>query len=269
MSTAPLTRAVPARLVRSLHGAAAFVDRVGIALLFPKDDLVLPSLWEAVAGTGRVEWATRDDEERFIEFSPNFDKVWRWKDELPEKKLACVGKHVRGRSALISLDALPALYALTGRKGRAADFRDQDDLSPLERDVAEFVYQEGPVSTAEVRRTFSGGGKRSATVTDALEKLLILTKAGHVEQDQGWAAAMVDILPRRYKEHLRRIPSADGARAELAACVLAGARELSVADLTAAMGWRKADAMAALDGLVGNRSATVGMEDGITIYRPR
>jgi Winged helix DNA-binding domain len=257
------------RLVRSLRGAAAFVDRVGIALLFPKDDLILPSLWEAVAGSERVEWATRDDEERFVEFSPNFDRVWRWKDELPEKRLACVGKHLRGRSVLISLKALPALYALTGRTGKPTDFRKQDDLSPMERDVAEFVYREGPVSAAVVRRAFSGGPKRPSSVIDALEKLLILTRAGNEEQEQGWAAAMLDVLPRRYREHLRRLPKPDDARVHLAGCVLGGAGELSVADLTGAMGWRKAEATATLDSLVGKGSATVTPDDGIAIYRPR
>ena len=52
------------RPVRSLAAAAAFVDRVGIALVFPKNDIVLPSLYGAVAGTERlvVRWApdTRD-----------------------------------------------------------------------------------------------------------------------------------------------------------------------------------------------------------------
>jgi len=31
--------------VASIRGAVAWLDRVGLALLFPKDDLVLPSLW--------------------------------------------------------------------------------------------------------------------------------------------------------------------------------------------------------------------------------
>src|SRR5581483_7024722 len=39
--------------VRTLEQAAAWVDDVGIALLFPNGDYVLPSLWEAVVRTLR------------------------------------------------------------------------------------------------------------------------------------------------------------------------------------------------------------------------
>ena len=67
---------------------------------------MLPSLWEAVAGTPEITWSQRDDEGRFLEFSPEFGRVWRWKDELPERRLVCVGKHVGGRSALVSLELL-------------------------------------------------------------------------------------------------------------------------------------------------------------------
>jgi hypothetical protein len=33
-------------VVRTLSQAARWVDKVGLALLFPKADVVLPSLWE-------------------------------------------------------------------------------------------------------------------------------------------------------------------------------------------------------------------------------
>ena len=34
-------------MIDTLEAAAAWVDEVGLALLFPKADVVLPSLWEA------------------------------------------------------------------------------------------------------------------------------------------------------------------------------------------------------------------------------
>ena len=42
--------------VRTLPQAAAWVERAGLALLFPKADVVLPSLWEQVAGIQHVDW---------------------------------------------------------------------------------------------------------------------------------------------------------------------------------------------------------------------
>jgi hypothetical protein len=48
--------------VTTVEEAAAWVDRVGIALVFPKDDVVLPSLWVAAGGTDA--YAERDADAR-------------------------------------------------------------------------------------------------------------------------------------------------------------------------------------------------------------
>src|SRR5438034_1242840 len=96
-----------------LEDAAAFVDRVGIALVFPKDDIVLPSLWTAAGGED--EFSERDAAGNFLRWTPAMAFVWPTKDELPAQKLCAAGKHVRGRASLIALDVLPALVALAAR----------------------------------------------------------------------------------------------------------------------------------------------------------
>ena len=85
--------------IRSIRGAAAWVDRVGLAVLYPNDDLVLPSLWEALTGRQEVDWAMREDGGKFVDFTPDFARVWSWKDELPEQRLVCAGKHLGGRAS--------------------------------------------------------------------------------------------------------------------------------------------------------------------------
>src|SRR5204863_83294 len=50
--------------IKTVKTAARWVDRKGIATLFPGADLVLPSLWEAVSGRLDVDWAIRDEEGR-------------------------------------------------------------------------------------------------------------------------------------------------------------------------------------------------------------
>src|SRR6266513_464067 len=82
--------------IKSLEAAAAFVDRVGIAVAWGKADLVLPSLWRGIAGLD-ADWAIRDENGKPTGFTPEFDRLWRWKDELPERRLACAEKH-SGRS---------------------------------------------------------------------------------------------------------------------------------------------------------------------------
>ena len=77
--------------------AAEWLEHVGIALLFPNVDYVIPSLWEAVSGEVELDWAIRSEDGKFVSFTPAMDKVWRWKDELPRRRLACVGLTSRGR----------------------------------------------------------------------------------------------------------------------------------------------------------------------------
>src|SRR5258708_10018100 len=97
--------------VRSLAAAAAFVDRAGLALVFPKATVALPSLFEAVAGSAPTPWAEMREDGK-MEMTPDLSLVWGWKDELAEARLACAGKHLRGLLSLVSLRLLPALYAL-------------------------------------------------------------------------------------------------------------------------------------------------------------
>jgi DNA-binding MarR family transcriptional regulator len=226
-------------------------------LIFPSNDLVLPSLWEAAAGRPEVTWSERDEEGRFLDFSPEFGRVWRWKDELPERRLVCVGKHVRGRSALVSLRLLPALYAC----------REPAELSPLEGDVVDFLREHGPCSTADLPGLIGHERKRVARAVDRLQRQLVLTTAGAQERPQGWPAVIVDLLDRRYGESLQPLRAPEDARAELAEVVLGSTSELSAADLAAITGGTRKQASAALDRLVDDGLARRRDEEGFALYR--
>jgi DNA-binding MarR family transcriptional regulator len=219
---------------------------------------VLPSLWEAVAGTPEITWSSRDEEGRFLDFSPEFGRVWRWKDELPERRLVCVGKHVHGRSALVSLELLPALYAASGDPG---------ELSPLEQDVVDFLGEQGPCSTADLPGLIGHERRQVARAVDRLQRRLVLTTAGAQERVQGWPAVIVDLLSRRYAEYLRDLPEVDDARTRLAEVVLGSAQELSAADLAAVIGCTRKQAAASLDRLVDDGKARRREEEGFALYR--
>ena len=238
-------------MVRSLDAAAAFVERVGIATVFPSADLVLPSLWEAVAGTSEVDWSVRDDAGGFVSFSPEFDRVWRWKDELPERRLAYAGKHLGRFVALLSAEALKELYAL----------RAQPELTPLQAEIVAAVREQGPCSGPELRLLLGTSERRKvAAAIDSLQRQLVLTNAGVVEQDQGWPAVRVDLLERRFRPG--RLPAPDVARSRLARRVLAAAGEASAADVAAALGWRVKQAAAVLEA----QGAPAREENGISIW---
>jgi hypothetical protein len=212
-----------------------------------------------------VDWAIREDGGRFVDFTPEFARVWSWKDELPEQRLVCAGKHLGGLASLVSLRLLPALYALTGRSGREDDFR-AEELSPLERDVAVALLEGGPASSAELPHLAGHERKRVHAAADRLQRRLIVTAAGRQERDRGWPAVVLDILPRRYGDRLRDLPEADEARSELAATVLRAAGEISAADLAAVSGGPRKEAAAALDRLAARGKARSRDADGYALW---
>jgi hypothetical protein len=168
---------------------------------------------------------------------------------------------------LVAPRLVAALYALSGRPGKAEDFRALDDLSPLEREVAEVVLEAGPCSGPEIRRLLGTGDKKAVEkAVEALQRRLVLTNAGTVDQEAGWAAVVVDVFARRWRTRLRRLPEPEKARRELARRVLEAAGELSAADLAAALRWRRAEAAAALDELARRRAAVPREEDGYRIW---
>jgi hypothetical protein len=207
---------------------------------------VLPSLWEAISGSREVDWATVDDTGRHV-FTPEMAKCWAWKDELPERRLACVGKHLGRWSALVAPRVLPPLYALTGRSGHAEDFR-EGEFTPLQLEVAEAALAEGPATGPELRALVGADKKQVDAAVVVLQRALVLTNAGVVEQKQGWNAIAVDVLPRRWD--VSKSPTEDEARRLLAAAVLASSRDVSAADLGGALGWRLKRARETLDQLV-------------------
>src|SRR3954469_8347848 len=133
--------------LQTLEEAAAWGDRVGLALVFPRDDVVLPSLWHASGGEGA--FAKRDDDGKFIEWTKPMDFVWRTKDELPARNLVCAGKHLRGRASLVALDLLPALVALALLPALVA-VAHRAELDPLEAEIVELLRAEGPLSAREL-----------------------------------------------------------------------------------------------------------------------
>jgi len=207
---------------------------------------VLPSLWHGIAGPD-ADWAIRDEGGKAVSFSPEFERLWRWKDDLPEQRLACAGRHFgSGAALLIAPRLLAAGYALTGRSGAVEDFR-EDELEALEREVAEAVLENEPLTARELRRVLGTNDRKGVDrAVGRLQRRLVLTNAGAAEQAQGWRAIRQDLLARRWRKALRRLPDEDDARRELALAVVAGTDEVSAADVAGALGWRRKQAEAVL-----------------------
>ena len=242
------------------------MDHVGIALAWGKVDLVLPSLWEEIAGFD-ADWAIRDEAGKPTGFTPDFDRFWRWKDELAERRLACAGRHFGSAAFLIAPRLLGAAYTSTRRPGAPEDFRDAD-LETLDNEVAEAVLENGPLTGPEIRRLVGTTDRKAVDRSVArLQRRLVLTNAGAVERSQGWRAIRQDLFARRWKRALRRLPPEDEARRALALAVLEGAGEISAADLAGALGWRRKQAQAVLTELVDIGCVGLRDEDGLALWR--
>jgi chromosome segregation and condensation protein ScpB len=252
--------------IPSLESAAAFIDQIGIVVAWGKSDLVLPSLWHGIAGSG-ADWAIRDEAGNATEFTPEFRQLWRWKDELPERRLACAGRHFNAAALLIAPRLLADAYALTGRAGAAKDFRDEPELEALEREVAEAVLENGPLIAPEIRRVLATDDRKAVErAIKRLQRRFVLTNAGAVEQSQGWSAISQDLFARRWKRYLRRRPEEGKARQSLVLAVLSGTDEVSAADVAGALGWRRKQAEAVLDELTSARRAESTTTDGIRLW---
>jgi DNA glycosylase AlkZ-like len=225
--------------LRTLDQAAAWLDEAGIALLFPNGDYVLPSLWEAVAGHPVMEWGVQRDDGKW-EFTPETAKVWTWKDELPARRLACVGLHVVRTTGLVAPRLVSAVYAVT-EESRAT-------LEGLELEIAEAARSLGRPATRRELRLLAGTDKRLGDrAVNALQRKLVLTNAGLDSEASGWGATLHDLFERRWKAKLRRVPVRADALAALAAAVSRAAGELSAADLAAALRIRRREAQETLE----------------------
>ncbi|MGH3471323.1 MAG: AlkZ-related protein [Nocardioidaceae bacterium] len=175
---------VRGRRVRSLERAGRFVDDVGFALLFPSERVLVPSLWEAVAGGDAEPFATGMDLDE--------QRVWSWKDELPRRGLAWYGNLVAGRGSFLSPSMLRWLYPGCGGTNDHTGL----DLSPTAHEIAT-ALADGPAPSATLRALIGDRGRYQRAAVE-LQHQLLVTTAGVQEQASGWPSAVLDLTCRRF-----------------------------------------------------------------------
>jgi hypothetical protein len=169
--------------------AAKWIDRVGFALLFAKDGIHLPAILDVARGP---DWDPSADDG----WGPEIQRVWAWKDELPDARQAWSGHFLRGRSSLLSPSLLGLLYPGTGDDEDAVG---EVGLSREARQVAELLLVEGALPTAELRRACGLSGKQAPKFTRAVTELsrkLLVSHRGTSEQRAGWPSVVLDLTPR-------------------------------------------------------------------------
>ena len=211
-------------------------------------------MWEAVAGTRAVEWGVERPDGK-LEFTPEMARCWQWKDELPSRGLALVGKHFGRWAAIVAPRLVPHVY------GAAAERRDA--LTALQREVAAAVGENGACTGPQLRVLLGAEKREIDGAVVVLQRALVLTNSHLVAQEHGWGAIAVDLVDRLWP-----LPEVEQPELELARTVLATSGELSAADLGGALGWRLGRARETLDLLVDAGAATVRAAAGLELYRP-
>jgi hypothetical protein len=221
---------VAGRRVGSIERAAAFLDDVGFALLFPSPRVLAPSLWEAVAGEDSEPFATG--------MGANEAKVWAWKDELPRRGLAWYGAFLGGRGSFLSPPLVAALYPGKGE----IDDHESLPLSGTAHEIARALAGE-PLPSAALR-ALSGDRNRYQRAIVELQRQLLVTTAGVQENRSGWPSALLELTCHRF---------AVGSGQDnglVAARFLDTMLQASAADLARAVRWPTSLARAELDAMV-------------------
>jgi len=221
-------------VIRTLAAAGKWIDRVGLALLFPRADVVLPSLWEQVSGLQEVDWNAEP-----INF------LWRAKDALPDEGRACVGKHLGRVASCIAPRLVPVLVA--------ANFEEPENGDP----VVDAIRGLGPLTGPQLREVTGLAKKDVDRSIASLHHRLVLTNAHLVDEGSTWGSLAHDLLARKWKVP-KRLPARAAARRELASLVLERTGELTAADLAGVFTWRRKEAAAILDDVGEGRDDEAG-----------
>jgi len=179
------------RRIGSPVRAAAFIEDVGFALLFPNKGVSLPTLFE-VASDQPIEDLGWD-------WGPDAERVWSWKDEMPHRGLAWYARFLRGRPSFLSPGLLGDLYP---RSGRPDDFEDAQ-LSRAAFRIARMLFRSGPQSTAALREALDiegrKAGERFNRCLTELGRSMVITHYGSERQGAGWPTPVLELTARAFQ----------------------------------------------------------------------
>jgi hypothetical protein len=199
--------------VASESEALAFLNAVGLSLLFSASDMELPSLWGALSGSDAPP--PRRARNRKV------GQAWRWKDTLPIEGKVLYGKFLRKKPVFISLDLAPHFYALSPNFGEPADdyLIDYQDgkLSIEAKQIYEALLEIGALPTSRLRREASLSGKESASRFERglaeLQMQFRITKVATSDANRWGYMYVYDLFHRHFGDVVAASRDISGTRA--------------------------------------------------------
>jgi len=246
----------PERWLRSPEQAVEFVNRRGFVFFWPIKNTVLPSLWKATVGDRGVP--NNHDDPGHI--------TWGWKDGMLGKRRWYYGRCIRKRNAMISLDMLPAFYALSPNYGAPeTDFLDQYNqglLSPEAKNIFALLLELGPLDTLALRRE-AGLSSSSATYRfkrglDTLQMEFKIMPVGISDSGRWQYAHIYGIVPHHIPDLLDKAEkiSEAQARQQILQSYLKSVGVIEIKQAARLLSWKLADCQ---------KTAQVLVEQGVLV----
>jgi hypothetical protein len=242
-------RTIPGQRLTTPEQAIDFVDERGFVYFWPIKEIILPSLWVAVAGDRPV--ADAHDDPGHV--------TWGWKDGLLGQRRWYYAKVLRKRATMISLQAAPYFYALSKNYGEPEEdylfLYQQGKLTQEAKLIYEALLDKGVLDTIALRRATHLTSKESdarfnRALTELQADFKILPVA--VTQSGAWRYAFAyDLVHRHYPElpEKARFIQENKARQELAGLYFRSVGAARLPDLLKLFGWTVTEAEKAIDAL--------------------
>jgi hypothetical protein len=195
-------RTAPRTQIKSPEAAVAYVNERGYIFFWPVKNMLMPSLWTAVAGDRPVP--NEHDDPGHI--------TWSWKDSLLGKGRWYYGRVLRKRNTFISLDVLPYFYALSPNYGDPSEDYlidyEQGRLTAAAKQIYEVLLNKGPQDTIALRKS-AGLTSRSSDseymhALDVLQTSFRIMPVGVSEAGAWHYAFIYDIVSRHFPDLIER-----------------------------------------------------------------
>ena len=193
-------RSLPGQQIAALDEAVDYLRERGFIFFYPIKNVLMPSLWVAVAGDRPVP--DEHDDPGHI--------TWSWKDQMLGQRRWYYGRALRKRNLFISLDMLPNFYALSPNYG---DYREdymidyeQGQLTLEAKLVYEALLKEGVLDSIAMRKVARLTGSEAAytRALDHLQATFRIMPVG-VSEAGAWHYSFVwDIVARHLPDLVER-----------------------------------------------------------------
>ncbi len=235
--------------LKTKEQAVEFVNERGFVYFWPIKDVLMPSLWVAVAGERPV--ADAHDDPGHV--------TWGWKDSLLGKRQLYYAKILRKKATMIALDTAPYFYALSENYGDPENdyllLHEQGLLSQEAKQVYEALLKEGALDSVALRKAARLTSRESDTrFNKALEDLQAdfkIVPVG-VAPAGAWKYAFIyDLVTNHYPklpEQARKIGRRDAQR-HLLELYFKSVGAAQTREVSRVFGWKAAELEKLLDDL--------------------